>query len=314
MDPIIHSYDGLIDNFVRWAQPRRDLRAAIVIGSRARSERPADEWSDLDLILVTADPQLYLDRTDWIEQIGQPWLTFLEGTATGGDMERRVLFAGGLDVDFAVVPSREARALVWFLQVRRRFPGLLRLFPGLARRMEASSAGLLDILRRGIRPLIDKDGLAASLERFSTEARPPRPPETAEFLEVVNDFWYHAVWTAKHLRRGELWWAKSGCDDRMKYLLRRMLEWHARAVNGQGYDTWMRGRFLEKWADPRAVKALAAAYAHYDEQDIWRALQASMDLFRWLSVETAEKLKFPYPLSGADHATELVKSLFSGRG
>ena len=139
------------------------------------------------------------------------------------------------------------------------------------------------------------------------------PPTQAEFLEVVNDFWYHTIWTAKHLRRGELWWAKSCCDDYLKLRLRRMMEWHARATKGQSYDTWMRGRFLEEWVDPRALKELGGIFAHYDAEDVWRALLATMGLFRWMAVETAERLGYPYLKLGDERATEFVKAIYSTR-
>lgn len=170
---------------------------------------------------------------------------------------------------------------------------------------------IADTLRRGVRILLDKDGLVAQLQLSAAEPQPPQPPTQSDFLEVVNDFWYHTVWTAKHLRRGELWWAKSGCDGHLKGLLRRMMEWHARATKGQNYDTWLRGRFLEEWVDPRALKELRKAFAHYDENDIWHALFVTMDLFRWLAIETAERLGYSYPKFGDERATELVKNLFS---
>lgn len=121
------------------------------------------------------------------------------------------------------------------------------------------------------------------------------------------------VWTAKHLRRGELWWAKSCCDSYLKNLLLTMLECHARAARGPNFDTWMRGRFLEEWADARAVAALPEIYAHYEEEDIWRALLATMELFRWLAVETAETLDYVYPTYGDERCTELVQRFFSSR-
>jgi aminoglycoside 6-adenylyltransferase len=98
----------------------------------------------------------------------------------------------------------------------------------------------------------------------------------------------------------------------LKELLRRMLEWHARAVNGPDHDTWMRGRFLEEWADPRAVAQLPEVFAHYDRQDIARALRATMELFRWLAVETAQRWGYLYPTAGEQAATELVGKLLSG--
>jgi aminoglycoside 6-adenylyltransferase len=92
-----------------------------------------------------------------------------------------------------------------------------------------------------------------------------------------------------------------------------MLGWHARAFKGPEYDTWLRGRFLEEWADPRAVEGLRNAFAHYDTKDAWRALFATMDLFRWLSLEAAGKLGFAYPLEGAGEAEKLSRQLYEQR-
>lgn len=303
------AYEQLTERFTRWAQTQPDIRLAFVVGSRARVEdHPADEWADLDIIICTTDRKRYLSTIEWVENIGKSWLTFLEDTGTGALKERRVLFEGGLDVDFAVISRRITRILLWLSRIQSRCPRLLR-FP-LFQPLLHILAGFYDMANRGIRVLLDRDGMSKYLVPATVE--PLHPPAQAEFLDAVNDFWYHTVWTAKHLRRGELWWAKSGCDVHLKWLLRRMMEWHARAKKGWDYDTWMRGRFLEEWADPRVLEELPRAFAHYDKDDIWRALFATMDLFRWLSIETAEGLGYSYPTFGVKRATELVKSLFSG--
>lgn len=104
MDPTTQAYEQLIERFVKWAQNEQNIRAAIVIGSRARVDHPADEWSDLDIVIIATDPKRYWATANWIENIGNPWLTFVEQAAGGGGMERRVLFEGGLDVDFAPIP------------------------------------------------------------------------------------------------------------------------------------------------------------------------------------------------------------------
>ena len=262
-----------------WAENRRDIRAVIAVGSRAREERPADEWSDWDLIVVTDDPERYLLSTGWLEEIGPVWFTFVETTASGIPMERRVLFEGGMDVDFVPVATDTfARAI--------------------------QEAPLVDILRGGMHVLLDKDGIGPQLVRAPVAS--PRRPTQAQFSELVSDFWFHAVWTAKKLRRGELWVAKSCCDGYMKQALLRMIEWHARATNGWNGETWYGGRFLEQWADPHAIEGLRQSYAHYDERDTWRALQGTMDLFRWLAIETAERLSYPYPGAADAHVTQWV--------
>jgi aminoglycoside 6-adenylyltransferase len=142
---------------------------------------------------------------------------------------------------------------------------------------------------------------------------PSRPPPQGEFLDLVNDFWYHALWTAKHLPHGEVWWAKWCCDVHLKWLLRTMMEWHTRAMKRQGHDTWMRGRFLKEWADPGALDELPKTFARYDRDEVWSALSATMDLFRWLSVETTQRLGYPLPAVGIEGATDLVRRLSCGR-
>jgi aminoglycoside 6-adenylyltransferase len=89
-----------------------------------------------------------------------------------------------------------------------------------------------------------------------------------------------------------------------------MITWHARALHGLDYDTWMNGRFLDQWADPRVVEGLHATYARYDAADFWRALFGSMDLFGWLAPETAAKLGYSYPAESEQRVTEWVKTCF----
>jgi aminoglycoside 6-adenylyltransferase len=282
------SYDRLLGRLVTWAGREGNVRAVLVIGSRARADRPADEWADLDLILIARDPTPYLASADWLTEIGTPWLTFLERTPEGDAYERRVLFEGGLDVD--LIP----RSLASFGQTLQE--GLPQI--------EA------DMLRRGVLVLVDKEGIAARLAAVERVQPAVAPPTELEFAEAVTDFAYHTVWAAKKLRRGELWWAKSCCDSYLKGLLLRMVEWHGRAG---GIEAWAHGRFLEQWADPRVLAALPGAFARYDSEDVWRALLATMDLYRWLAVETAVQLGYRQRSPGVDRAAALVRQLFSDR-
>lgn len=58
------AYEQIIDRFVAWARTRPDIHAAIVVGSRARTDRPADEWSDLDIVVFATDPSPFLNSTE----------------------------------------------------------------------------------------------------------------------------------------------------------------------------------------------------------------------------------------------------------
>lgn len=271
------------------------------MGSYARTKTPADRWSDLDIIIFSTKPRTLLDSGEWVSQFGNPVITFVEPIAVGsGDnYERRVLFDNGLDVDFAVEPFR------FVLEAKKQ---------GITPEFVKENA---NIIGRGIRILVDKDGVMdAFLKEFKTiEVPPPDFPTEHEYLERVHDFWYHAVWAAKKLRRGELWEGKSCLDSFMKSRsLLPMIEWHAQVNQGQTHDTWFRGRFLERWADPRIIADLRGAFAHYDEDDVWQALANTMQLFRWIAKEVAEKLDYTYPKDIDQFISQWVNAAYWDRG
>lgn len=285
-------FEDLESRCVEWVRAEEGIRAAAVLGSRSRTIRPADPWSDLDVVLFAVDPAPYLSDASWLSAMGPVWLTFVERTGAGEGKERRALFEGGMDVDFAFFPAV--------------------LLSEASRGSMPPEAAL--IASRGMRTLVDKDGRMEACFRELGPPEPGRLPSQAEFLNLVSDFLYHTVWTAKKLRRGELWTAKGCSDSYMKWRLLTMIEWHARAVHGAGYDTWHNGRFLEQWADPRIVHGLGRVFASYEAEDLWRGLSATVDLFRWIAKEVSQRLGFPYPEGGDAQSAALVRGLWEGRG
>jgi len=288
MNQAVMAYEQLVERLLRWAAVQDDILAVMVVGSRARVHRPADVWSDLDLMLVVADPDRYLSSSDWLLNIDGYWCTFAERTSTGKLFERRVLFDGALDVDFILLAAE-----------------------GMPQSLQ--EAPVADIIRRGVRTLLDKRGMLPQSAPPALQTLRRRPPTQQEFREVIHDFWYHAVWTVKKLRRGELWTALRCTDVYMKQILLRMIEWHTCTAHGWDTDTWHGGRFLELWSDPRVKGALRHVFAHYAEEDIWRALLATMDLFRWLAEETAQRLSYPYPVTADERVTEWLQCCLPGK-
>jgi len=256
-----------------WASERKDVQALVVVGSQARADVPADRWSDLDLIFLLDDPTPYTEDASWIEEFGRPAVTFLEATLDG-HWERRVLYESGEDVDIVLFPA------------------------SVLDRLEASenAAGLL---RRGYRVLLDRLGVSERLAAIAGRPSVEEPPTQRELSELASDFWYHALWTTKKLRRGEVFTALECLDAYMKARLVTLLGWHARAVD-PSVDTWHGGRFLERWADPGALAALERAYARYDVRDVARALWETIDLFQGLEEETAGRLGLALELDHPD--------------
>ena len=55
-----------------WARVTPGVHAALVVGSRARTDVPADVHSDSDVVLICDDPQQWLRSTDWLAEFGTP--------------------------------------------------------------------------------------------------------------------------------------------------------------------------------------------------------------------------------------------------
>ena len=51
---------AFLDEVTGWARSRDDVHAVLLVGSQARAETPADELSDIDLVLFVSEPELYL--------------------------------------------------------------------------------------------------------------------------------------------------------------------------------------------------------------------------------------------------------------
>jgi aminoglycoside 6-adenylyltransferase len=150
--------------------------------------------------------------------------------------------------------------------------------------------------RRGVRVLFDKDGTAEKfLSLFPASPTTHRPPDARQFQQAIDEFWFKATWTAKHLWRGEVWHTRaSGSEGRLRELLLQMIEWHAWSIHGLDYETWSEGRFLEEWADQRVLAHLPDALPAYSGASMQRGLIETGGLYAWLSEETAENLGFEY--------------------
>lgn len=283
-------YKQLEDSIRAWGQGNPSVRAAVLVGSRARQDHPADAYSDLDVILFTSDVAGLAARRDWLEAFGEVWAAWMEESGAG-DSEWLVVYAGGIKADFMLAPvdSGENASLGELLA---RLP-------------------YQDVLARGVRVLFDKGSSSEGLPAFSPANEPPAHPSPQQLRALVEQCLVMAARAAKLIRRGDLWRAKRASDGELKQVLLTLMEWHARARNGLGHDTWYEGRFLPEWADPRALQKLPDTFAAYDQADLGRALLADLDLFCWLAQETAEALGYPYDAQRDTQMLGYIRALLS---
>jgi aminoglycoside 6-adenylyltransferase len=249
-------YRQFEENFISWAENTDDIRAAFVVGSRARINHPADGWSDLDIIIFANNYETYLSTTDWLGKMGDILASFIYRTVSG-EPERLTLFEGGFQVDLVFQSNNEFSQLV-------------------KERSTPSS------FYRGVRVLMDKDNVSHHIVPASFKPKVSSTITEKAFVELMNMFWFGAIYVAKQILRGELWVAKAREND-LKALLLQMMEWHAKVTHGEDYDVWHAGRFLDEWVDQATLKELKNTFSHYEKKESFAALVATMNLFRRLS-------------------------------
>lgn len=261
-------YREIENSFITWAQYVDDIRAAFVVGSRARIDHPADEWSDLDIVFYTSNQDCYLTNSEWLENFGNVWTSFVYQTA-GGEPERLTLFDGGLQVDFVINTYNSLKQIVENKTIPNNF-------------------------YRGVKVIIDKDNISKNILPKQFVAFQNINITEEMFMQVVNMFWFAALYTAKQILKNELWVSKMR-DTNLKELLLQVIEWNEKITNGNEYDTWHAGHFLCEWASKDIIQELRYTFGHFNKVDSWKALLATIDLFKRLSKNIAFRLNYSYP-------------------
>jgi predicted nucleotidyltransferase len=172
-------HDAVIERFVDLCSADERIVAAFLGGSRARGE--ADEYSDLDLCLITTDDayeEVVSDRQDIVEQLGEP--LFLEDFGLEGIVF--FILADGSEVE---------------LFLRRE-------------------SGLHEIQDVGpYRMLLDRKGI------LTDAAFPMREPDRTEQIEslrrLLHWFWHDLSHLIAALGRGQLWWAYGQLEALRRY-------------------------------------------------------------------------------------------------
>jgi molybdopterin-guanine dinucleotide biosynthesis protein A len=136
--------------------------------------------------------------------------------------------------------------------------------------------------------------------------RPVLLPDAPALRDLEEDFWATALWSARRLRKGDVFLSVDGVNGSLKRAVVTLLGWHALSVSPDA-PVLEAGRQLERWADAGALSSLEGAYAQYDLRDAARALWETVDLFQGLADETASRLGLESRLDHAELRSRLAR-------
>lgn len=277
----------VLDAIVTWGKATPDIRALILSSSRTRPNAPVDILSDYDLILAVTDAERYGRDNAWLDAYGTPMVRWGdEGELLGV----KTYFRGWIYEDYVKIDYT-----VWPLELLERI---------------AAAEDLPEELDAGYRVLLDKDAKTAAWKQPAYRAYIPPVPTEAEYLAVVEEFWWTATYVAKSLWRDELVFSRFCLDYDMKLgVMRRMLEWRIEIKNDWSVKPGVLGRGLKKLLPPDIWSELAATYVGPDIEANWNALFRTNALFRRVAKEVADALGYTYPQHVDDKVSEFLNAV-----
>lgn len=280
----------VLTHVIGWAERQQAVRAVLLTGSRARPGAPLDALSDYDVILVVPDIRPWIEDKSWLAEFGRVLVAYWDpvhvlepyGVETVGSV---LLFEDGLHIDFTLWPVELVRHI-------------------------AAGPDLPDELDAGYTLLLDKDGIAAGLQRASYSAFVPHPPSREAFQKTVEEFFSDVPYVAKCLWRDELLPAKWCLDYDMKHVyLRPMLEWRIECDHGWSLPAGVLGRGLKRRLPPDLWSELERSYAGGEIEDIWETLFRTIALFRRAATEVAGCLGYRYPVDMDERVTAYARQV-----
>lgn len=98
--------DLRVDQFLKaitgWASSQSNMLALALVGSHARVTARKD--SDVDLVLITSQPDRYLDNFDWMQQFGS--VARFQKEYYGLVTSIRTWYKDGLEVEYGITDVR----------------------------------------------------------------------------------------------------------------------------------------------------------------------------------------------------------------
>jgi aminoglycoside 6-adenylyltransferase len=233
-------YFETIEKLKTWSQQEQSIRGLLVLGSQVRDKFEGDEWSDLDLLLLADQPNVFMQSDTWLKVFGDVVCvideeTFLDWVNLTWRV-KRVLFADHRAVDFSILPSE-------------------RVADVLAMNAEIHAHGYEVIY--DVQPQILSGKIAETLANVKEDT--PKIPTEAELQRIISQLLFQLIFAGKKIKRNELWVAVSIINQQVNHLLLQLIEFHTACVvqtsQGIRYD----GRFLNSVSRRRCLRNYQSA-------------------------------------------------------
>ncbi|PSL33675.1 aminoglycoside 6-adenylyltransferase [Dyadobacter jiangsuensis] len=252
------------------ARSNARIRAVIQDGSRSNPSVSGDIFQDFDIIYIVKSVRPFTRDHRWVDVFGERMIMqmpedmelYPPDESMKGGFSYLLQFLDGNRIDLTLVPVKHSK----------RFT-------------EDSLCKLL----------LDKDGLfdGSPLPPASDRDYLVEAPTARSFADCCNEFWYTNSGLAKGLWRKEMILVKELYHRVIHEALVQMTEWYIESRHG-AVNAGKFGKYFERYLEPEIYAQFLATYVSADWESNWRCVYATIDLFRKMALEVAEKHGYEY--------------------
>jgi aminoglycoside 6-adenylyltransferase len=143
--------------------------------------------------------------------------------------------------------------------------------------------------------LLDKDKRIAPLPPSSDEDYHVKKPSAVFYDDCCNEFWWVATYVVKGLYRHEFLYAASALNSWVREQLLTMLSWQAGIDTNFSLSVGKSHKYLDKYLPEQTGKRLLSTFKMDSEENLWAALNETIELFRESSKLVGSRLGYTYP-------------------
>lgn len=290
----MHSkYAETVEHIRLWAQQEKDVHCVLILGSQVRKDFEGDAWSDLDVLLLVDNPDIFRQTNAWIAFLGEILCEIVEEAYLDWIQltwyTKRILLTDNRAIDFSIMPYA-------------------RIEEVLALNAEIHANGYQVIYDAGPDWVMPK--IEATLATLIEDV--PKVPTEDELWQTVQTLLFQLIFAGKKLKREELWVAVSCINQQVNHQVLALIEFHTASVVEAPQHIRYEGRFLEQRMAPPLVEKLAGCFAKYDTHDAIGTIHHLLSFSYCLAQGICEKNGYPFRRYLFDQTRELYSEMFGG--
>jgi aminoglycoside 6-adenylyltransferase len=276
----------IMDLILSVANSDERIRGVMLMGSRADSSVPKDQYQDYDIGFAVTDMKPFYNNPTWIEEtFGKPLIMQMPETLRGADNDGNffylMIFPDGVRIDLSFIFEEMTD---WDGE-----PAVV---------------------------LLDKDNGNGFFPAITINEKywNIKPPTALDYRSACSNFWWCLNNVAKGIMRDELSFVKASINNDVRSNLNEIINWYIGVQYGFEVSTGKDGKYFKKFLSTELYAQYTESYSDSNYENIWKAVDTMCEMFSPLALSVAEHFRFSYHQDEEDGMREYLRLVQDGHG